>query len=1006
MPNRSEYWIATSVRAALLGAALVLSQVNFQLFHILIELFSIGIMWAICILVWNTRDIIGNQAVLFLGLACFFIGLIDTFHTISYLNAGALTGPELNLAAQLWTAGRYLQAFAFLSAPLLLNRQIIPWRIIITLTCTTALLTGAVFSGMFPDCYLQDGSTTTFNDASELAIGAVLAVAMYQFHKRRQHFEPVIVRYILLSLAAALCAELFFTSYLSNEFTNVAGHVLKIMALWFLYKALIRGAIKNPFAMIFREIKSREQYLQTILQTTSDGFWVVDTGRVLRDVNGAYCRMSGYSREELVGISINALDASEDPVETEARTRRIIENGSELFETLHRRKNGSVFPVEVSITWIEEQGGSFVCFIRDLTERRLAEEKARKVEQLQSKMIAGIADVIVIVDSKGTNIYKSPNLERLFGWKPHEVVGTSGWDYIHPDDLAPMKAFFDNLLLEQGAVGNTECRYKCRDGSYRWIEFKASNLLHDPDIRGILCNYHDITERRHNELALFESEARFKALHNASFGGIAIHDRGKILECNQGLTEMTGYSATELIGMNGLLLIAEKTRDQVLDNIISGYEKPYEAIGLRKNGQEYPMRLEARNIPFRGKMVRAVEFRDLTEIKREEEEKKNLIIQLQQAQKMEAIGTLAGGIAHDFNNILGAIIGYAEMVLEESEPGSMTAKDLQKILQAGNRAKDLVNQILAFSRQTQAEKIPLQMALLVKEATKLLRSSLPTTITIEQEVARDSELIDADPTQIHQIIMNLCTNAFHAMEENGGTLSVKLSAVTLTADDLVSEPDVRPGRYMRLSVGDTGTGIEPEIRKRIFEPYFTTKETDKGTGMGLAIVHGIVKNCAGFISCESRVGMGTVFHIHIPCLRGYVSASTGDKKEVATAGTERVLFIDDEPMLAEMNKVMLEKSGYAVTVQTSSWEALATFSSRPEDFDIVITDQTMPGLTGFELAREMLRLRPELPIILCTGYSTIITEEKARSAGIKGFALKPLSKSRLTMLIREVLEKN
>lgn len=373
---------------------------------------------------------------------------------------------------------------------------------------------------------------------------------------------------------------------------------------------------------------------------------------------------------------------------------------------------------------------------------------------------------------------------------------------------------------------------------------------------------------------------------------------------------------------------------------------------------------------------------------------------------MEAIGTLAGGIAHDFNNILGAIIGYAEMVLEESEPGSMTAKDLQKILQAGNRAKDLVNQILAFSRQTQAEKIPLQMALLVKEATKLLRSSLPTTITIEQEVARDSELIDADPTQIHQIIMNLCTNAFHAMEENGGTLSVKLSAVTLTADDLVSEPDVRPGRYMRLSVGDTGTGIEPEIRKRIFEPYFTTKETDKGTGMGLAIVHGIVKNCAGFISCESRVGMGTVFHIHIPCLRGYVSASTGDKKEVATAGTERVLFIDDEPMLAEMNKVMLEKSGYAVTVQTSSREALATFSSRPEDFDIVITDQTMPGLTGFELAREMLRLRPELPIILCTGYSTIITEEKARSAGIKGFALKPLSKSRLTMLIREVLEKN
>jgi len=508
-------------------------------------------------------------------------------------------------------------------------------------------------------------------------------------------------------------------------------------------------------------------------------------------------------------------------------------------------------------------------------------------------------------------------------------------------------------------------------------------------------------EQRMEELR--ESEARFKALHNASFGGIAIHDEGIILDCNQGLSEITGYSTDELIGMNGLLLISEKTRDLVMSNILSGYEKPYEALGVRKNSEEYPLRLEARNIPYKGRNVRTVEFRDITDLKQAEEERKILQAQLIQAQKMEAIGTLAGGIAHDFNNILGAVIGYAEMAQDASPSGSTAAKDLGKVLEAGHRAASLVKQILAFSRQVASERIPLVPSHMVKEAIKLLRPTLPSTISIKQQLESSTKSIFADPTQIHQIVMNLCTNAFHAMEQTGGTLEISLSDRELTQKDLQHQPQVHPGKFVVLSISDSGPGIPLNIREKIFDPYFTTKEVGKGTGMGLAIVHGIVTTSGGFITCESEMGKGTVFHIFFPAIEQNV-ASVAQPVENVQTGKERILLIDDEDMLVDMGKAMLERLGYEVTVRTSSLEALSTFQNQPDQFDVVITDQTMPGMTGMDLAKRMLQIRPDIPIILCTGYSNLINDAQAKSYGIKGFAMKPMTKKDITTLLREVLE--
>jgi PAS domain S-box-containing protein len=395
--------------------------------------------------------------------------------------------------------------------------------------------------------------------------------------------------------------------------------------------------------------------------------------------------------------------------------------------------------------------------------------------------------------------------------------------------------------------------------------------------------------------------------------------------------------------------------------------------------------------------------RDITDLRQAEAEQKRLHLQLAHAQKMEAIGTLAGGIAHDFNNILGAIIGYTEMALDASPPHSTLAHDLDKVLKASQRAVALVKQILAFSRQSENERSALAPAIVLKEALQLLRPTLPTTIAIEEQIDDSTDTIQGDPVQFHQMVMNLCTNAFHAMEQSGGVLTIGLVNRVIQTEEIVECLDLKPGRYVELLVRDTGVGIAPEILNKIFEPYFTTKEMGKGTGMGLAIIHGIVTASRGCITCASEPGAGTTFRILLPAFGPEDSGET-ERPVPAMTGRERVLFVDDEPLLASLGKTMLERLGYGVTVCTDSVEALSLFRNDPKRFDLVITDQTMPGMTGMELAAQMLQIRPEVAVILCTGYSSLVSEDKALALGIRGFAFKPLTQKEISILIRRVLD--
>jgi CheY-like chemotaxis protein len=377
---------------------------------------------------------------------------------------------------------------------------------------------------------------------------------------------------------------------------------------------------------------------------------------------------------------------------------------------------------------------------------------------------------------------------------------------------------------------------------------------------------------------------------------------------------------------------------------------------------------------------------------------------LRQSQKMEAIGTLAGGIAHDFNNILTAIIGYTDMAQRKITTDVAMIRDLERVQEAGLRAKELVRQILAFSRQGEQERQPVQVAAVIEEVFKLLRATLPTTIEIRQQldIAPHRGTVLADPTQLHQVLMNLGTNAAHAMRDHGGALSVSLTDIDADASLVALCPDLTPGPYVRLSISDTGHGMDSTVMERIFDPYFTTKKVGEGTGMGLAVVQGIIKSHGGAISVYSEPGHGTAFHIFLPLMAGDIRHEPVVEESFA-GGTERILFVDDEPALVELGQELLEALGYSVAALTSSPEALALFRAQPAAFDLLISDVTMPGLTGRELVREILAIRPDIPVIMCSGFTEFVNSGEAREAGISEFLMKPYVTGKMAKVIRKVL---
>jgi PAS domain S-box-containing protein len=477
---------------------------------------------------------------------------------------------------------------------------------------------------------------------------------------------------------------------------------------------------------------------------------------------------------------------------------------------------------------------------------------------------------------------------------------------------------------------------------------------------------------------------------------------GNIEYVNPAFESITGYTKKELIGNNPRILKSGRQDKQfyqeLWQTITSG--EPWHGffINRRKDGNLY--REEAVIKPIKDDDGTIQYF---VTVKRDITQENRLQRQLIQSQKMEAIGTLAGGIAHDFNNILSAILGFAELALFELTEGSRSFDDVSEIVKAGNRAKDLVRQILTFSRKTEQEFKPINIVPLISEALKFLRATLPSTIEIQKQIDADRVDVLCNSTMVQQILMNLCTNAAHAMKDTGGILTVRLLEVEVQEGGINNLPDLPSGPYMHLTISDTGPGIESGILGRIFDPYFTTKEKGEGTGLGLSVVHGIAQSLKGAVEVESDPGKGTEFNVYLPRVIGKADMAANLPQALST-GNERILLADDEDALATMGRLMLDRLGYKVTVKTDSYEALETFRAQPFEFDLIISDKTMPGLTGFDLAQEIKKIRPNVPFIICTGYSDEIEADRAARLEINRLIVKPLSMDDLAKTVRSVLD--
>lgn len=752
-----------------------------------------------------------------------------------------------------------------------------------------------------------------------------------------------------------------------------------------------------------------------------------------------------------------------------------------------------------------------------------AQQKILELERDRSKFILDHAPAhISLMDENGRFTQWSPYAEGLFGYKACEAVGRIGLGdlMLHPELLETMRPG-----LEAGNPFCAEIEGRKKDGAPLWFRLHIVRMPEQDGIEGLLCIAQDISGQKRVEEALRESEERYRVIFNSGNDAVFVHwlteggQPGSLIEINEMACQRLGYSREELLKLTPVAMVEPETRfelPQLAKRLREEKSILFETVLLSKDGGKIPFEVHSHLFDLRGRETVLSVARDISERKREEEERIRLVTgieqvaesvliidpdwkiryanpaferisgyrheeimgrhprlfssgdhdpsfyksiretvergdvwsgrlrsrkkdgtnyeveatitpirgktgkidsfvtierdvtheaelerQLRQAQKMEALGTLAGGIAHDFNNILAAIMGNCEMGLHNLKEPDRARRNLDQVLIAANRATDLVKQILTFSRQSEQERKPAQIGLLVKETLKFLRASLPATIEIRQNVLSQGMVL-ADPTQIHQVLMNLCTNAAHAMREQGGILEVSLTDSDSRDGRIPPAPD--QGRYMRLAIKDTGPGIEPAIMDRIFDPYFTTKKPGEGTGLGLAVVLGIVEGHGGSIQVESEPGSGTSFYVFLPRID---SAAVREVEPIALpeGGTERILLVDDESPLLEVGRQMLEYLGYSVLTMTNGLEALEAIQASPERFDLVITDQTMPQMTGIQLAGELERIGSSIPVILCTGFSEQVMAVQGKPEGVCEFLIKPVIMQQLAETVRRALNR-
>ena len=674
--------------------------------------------------------------------------------------------------------------------------------------------------------------------------------------------------------------------------------------------------------------------------------------------------------------------------------KRLVSPLLELRDSVEGFSQGD-FTIKIKINRSDEIGNLADSFSRM---QKSIQKHVIKITEARENLhitLNSIGDGVIVTDMRGTIIRMNPIAENLTGWKLQKAEGKSISDIfniVHTQTGEPADNPVEKVLATGDIVSlaNHTSLIAKNGTKYHIADSGAPIKDADKNITGVVLVFRDVTKE-------YQLREQYRTLFEKTNDAIFIVEKstGRYLDVNAAAAQLTGRTLGELKQLTTCDVSQDGADARLFD--ITDLDQAKE-LGTITYCQPDKTRRIARlsTVPLNDNAVICI-ARDITHDLKVEK-------QLRQSQKMEAIGTLAGGIAHDFNNILSGIFGFAHLAKMGLDNPEKTKKNIDQIVKGAQRAADLVQQILTFSRQKEQQKIQLKLYLVVKEAIKFLRSSIPSTIEIRENIL-SRETVLADPTQAHQVVMNLCTNAFQSMHGSEGTLTVELTDVDVLPQEIALGDVHVPGRYIKLEVRDTGHGMDRETLEKIFEPYFTTKQINKGTGLGLAVVDGIIKKHNGFVKIFSKVGHGSSFQVFWPIVKKKSGNSFSEEKKTGLPkGTEHIMLVDDEADVRDATQAILEQQGYKVTIFKDGHSAMTTFRENIDFFDLVITDFTMPQMTGYELSTQILKLKKDMPIILCTGFSEDISEEKTTAIGIKSFLLKPVVMKELLQKIRQLLD--
>jgi PAS domain S-box-containing protein len=755
----------------------------------------------------------------------------------------------------------------------------------------------------------------------------------------------------------------------------------------------------------------REQLAQ-VLEAVADGVLFVDHASVIRLANGAAERILGSPRADLLGrtwadFAAEWTHMGGGPVAREERSDvRVLGHGEDVFGLTRQRvrPDGSRTVLRGNSIPLRDARGrvaGMVATFRDVTEQLAAAEALAGSEERFRTLVEKSSDVVTLVDAAGVIRYTTPSAERVTGRPPGEVIGRSAFDLAHPDEVDRLRGQLAQSLAEPDRDHAFQCRYLHADGSWRHVEGVVRNRLADPVIRAVVVNFRDVTDRHRAEEALAGQHALLRSILNSIPDLIARKDAaGAYRGCNAAFAAFLGLAQEAVVGRSdgdlfppepAVALAAADAR------VLAG--GPAERLELRLTAADgRPALLETLRVPLAGSDGRPA---GLLGISRDITQRRQLEEQLRQAGKLEAVGQLAGGVAHDFNNLLTAVLGNLSLV-QKMLPADHPARDLLAASdKAAWRAAELTRQLLGFARRATVRLEPVDVNAAVAETVALLRRAIDPRIVLDGRPAPDLDTVLADLGQIGQVLMNLCLNARDAMPD-GGTLTLETANAAVTVDHARRHVDARPGAFVRLTVTDTGAGIPPAARARVFEPFFTTKGIGRGTGLGLAMVHGIVRQHDGWVEVESEVGRGTRFDVYLP-RSGRPAVAPLPPAPPPDGGTETVLLADDEPMLRTLGKAILEAQGYRVLVAADGQEAVEAYRREAGRIDLVILDLSMPRLSGRDACRQLVALDPAVRVLLSSGYAAD-QAASVQEAGVRGFVGKPYRPAGLAAAVRAALD--